>query len=397
MILPKFVHTRLLHPLRQFIHDSRAIGITLLTCTAISLIAANWGNWGEVYRSMWNIGFDGTTGHHAHVGYLSLPNSPLLIINDALMALFFFLAGMEIKRELVCGELASIKKAALPVFGAVGGMLAPALFFGLFNKGTPYMEGWAVPTATDIAFTLGIASLLGKRVPVALKIFLTALAIIDDLGAIVVIALFYGGEIKIGYLIGAASMITVLWFLNKKKIPFGVIHWLLGILLWYMMFNSGIHATVAGVIFAFMVPVKNLEEYELKFHTPVYFIVMPIFALANTAIGFPDNSLAALNSSLSWGIILGLCLGKPIGITAACYFLVSRKLAELPSGTNWMKMIGGGLLAGIGFTMSIFISTLAFTDAADQDIAKISVLLASLLAMLGGYVWLKLVTKEQRN
>jgi NhaA family Na+:H+ antiporter len=390
MILPKFVHTRLIHPLRQFIHDSRAIGITLLVCTAVSLLAANWGDWGEAYRSMWNISFDGTNSHHAHLGYLSLPNSPLLIINDALMAAFFFLAGMEIKRELVSGELASIKRSALPVFGAIGGMLAPALFFGLFNKGTPYMEGWAVPTATDIAFTLGIASLLGKRVPVALKIFLTALAIIDDLGAIVVIALFYGGEIVIGYLFGAASIITLLWFLNKKKIPFGVIHWILGILLWYMMFNSGIHATVAGVIFAFMVPVKNLEAYELKFHTPVYFIIMPIFALANTAIGFPTDSLSALNSSLSWGIIVGLCIGKPVGITAACYFLVSRKLAELPSGTNWMKMIGGGLLAGIGFTMSIFISTLAFSNPQDQDIAKISVLLASLIAMVAGYAWLKI-------
>ena len=389
MILQKFVHTRLLHPLKQFMHDSRAIGITLLACTAVSLIAANWGSWGEAYRNMWNIGFDGSSNHHAHLGFLSLPNSPLLFINDALMALFFFLAGMEIKRELVCGELASIKQSALPVIGAIGGMLVPALIFGLFNKGTAYMSGWAVPTATDIAFTLGIASLLGKRVPVALKIFLTALAIIDDLGAILVIALFYGGEIVFGYLIGAIAVVMLLWLMNRRKMAFGVLHWLLGIVLWYMMFNSGIHATVAGVIFAFMVPVPKLEAFELKFHTPVYFIVMPIFALANTAIGIPENSLQALNSSLSWGILFGLCLGKPLGITAACYLLVSRKLADLPSGTNWYKMIGGGLLAGIGFTMSIFISTLAFTNAADQDIAKISVLLASLIAMLAGYVWLK--------
>lgn len=250
MILPKFVHTRLLHPLKQFIHDSRAIGITLLSCTAVSLIAANWGSWGEAYRTMWNISFDGTAGHHAHLGFLSLPNSPLLVINDALMALFFFLAGMEIKRELVCGELASIKKSALPVIGAVGGMLVPALLFGLFNKGTAYMEGWAVPTATDIAFTLGLASLLGNRVPVALKIFLTALAIIDDLGAIVVIALFYGGEIVFGYLIGVIAVVALLWLINKRKMRFGWLHWLLGLVLWYCMFNSGIHATVAGVIFA---------------------------------------------------------------------------------------------------------------------------------------------------
>ncbi len=401
MILPRFVHTRLLHPLKQFIHDSRAIGIILLVCTAVSLIAANLGAWGEVYRNMWNISFDGTTEHHLHLGLLSLPNSPLLVINDALMALFFFLAGMEIKRELVTGELASLKKSALPVAGAIGGMLAPALLFGLFNKGTAYMHGWAVPTATDIAFTLGIASLLGKRVPVALKIFLTALAIIDDLGAIVVIALFYGSEIAIGYLLGAIAVVGLLWFMNKRKMAFGIWHWLLGIVLWYCMFNSGIHATVAGVIFAFMVPVSKLEDFELTFHTPVYFIVMPIFALANTAIGLPENSLQSLNSSLSWGIIIGLCIGKPLGITTACYLLVSRKLAELPSGTNWYKMIGGGLLAGIGFTMSIFISTLAFVSPAEQDIAKISVLLASLIAMLSGYLWLKKQrnrgTEEQRN
>ncbi len=397
MILSKLVQTRLFHPLKQFIRDSRAIGVTLLACTGISLLLANWGDFGVAYRDMWNIFFDGTTDHHTYIGFLSLPNSPLLVINDALMAVFFFLAGMEIKRELVCGELASIKKSALPVIAAIGGMLAPALLFSLFNKGTIFMTGWAVPTATDIAFTLGIASLLGSRVPVALKIFLTALAIIDDLGAIVVIALFYGNEIEFGYLLAAIITVVLLWLLNKRKINFGYLHWILGLALWYFMFNSGIHATVAGVIFAFMVPVSKLADMEIKFHTPVYFIIMPIFALANTAIGIPENSLEALNSSLSWGIIFGLCIGKPLGITSACYLLVSRKLAELPSGTNWNKMIGAGLLAGIGFTMSIFISTLAFNRVEDQDIAKISVLLASLIAMISGFVWLKMGRKEIRN
>lgn len=370
-------------------HDSRAIGITLLACTAVSLLIANWGFWSGGYIDFWSASFDGSNEHHIHFGVLSLPNSPLLIINDALMALFFFLAGMEIKRELVCGELASIKKSLLPVFGAVGGMLAPALFFGFFNKGTAYIHGWAVPTATDIAFTLGIASLLGKRVPVALKIFLTALAIIDDLGAIIVIAIFYGGQLQLAYLLLCAIIVAALWLLNRKKISFGWMHCILGVILWYAMFNSGIHATVAGVIFAFMVPMNNLKQLEVKLHTPVYFIVMPLFALANTAIALPDNSLQALTGTLSWGIITGLCLGKPLGICAACYFLVKKKLAVLPSGTDWHKMIGGSLLAGIGFTMSIFISTLAFNDPATQDIAKISVLVASLIAMLGGYFWLK--------
>lgn len=397
MAIVKIVQRRLIYPFKQFIHDSRAIGIVLLSCTLISLILANWVNWGEAYRNIWQISFDGTAAHHTHLGFLSLPNSPLLIINDALMALFFFLAGMEIKREMVSGELSSIKRSLLPVMGAVGGMLAPAIFFALFNKGTDYMHGWAVPTATDIAFTLGIASLLGKRVPVALKIFLTALAIIDDLGAIIVIALFYGSEIAPLYLLGALLVILALWYMNKQRMRFGALHWFLGLLLWYFMFNSGIHATVAGVIFALLVPLNHLGKLEAKLHMPVYFLVMPIFALANTAIGIPANSLSSLNSTLSWGIIAGLCLGKPLGITLASYLLVSRKLAVLPTHTTWKQMIGGGILAGIGFTMSIFISTLAFSNPTNQDIAKISVLLASLLAMLLGFAWLRFVARPSKR
>lgn len=384
-----FVRRKIIHPLQQFMHDSRAIGITLLACTAISLFLANIGFWQEGYRNMWQATFDGTDDHHAKLGFLFIPNSPLLVINDALMALFFFLVGMEIKRELLNGELSSIKKSSLPIFGAIGGMLVPALLFTLFNKGTASMQGWAVPTATDIAFTLGVASLLGKRIPVGLKIFITALAIIDDLGAIIIIALFYGGELQRLYLLGCGSIVFILWLLNRNKIKFGILHWVLGLLLWYCMYHSGIHATVAGVVFAMMVPVSYLTKFELKFHRPVYFIIMPAFALANTAIALPGSSFHALNTPLSWGIIAGLCLGKPLGICAACYFLVKKKIADLPRGVNWHKMIGAGLLAGIGFSMSIFISTLAFTDPAQQDIAKISVLLASLLAMLGGFLWLK--------
>lgn len=384
-----FVKRKIIHPLQQFMLDSRAIGITLLACTAISLFLANIGFWQEGYRNMWQATFDGTNDHHAHLGFLFIPNSPLLVINDTLMAVFFFLVGMEIKRELLNGELSSIKKSSLPIFGAIGGMLVPALLFTLFNKGTASMQGWAVPTATDIAFTLGVASLLGKRIPVGLKIFITALAIIDDLGAIIIIALFYGGELQRLYLLGCGSIVFILWLLNRNKIKFGILHWILGLLLWYCMYHSGIHATVAGVVFALMVPVSYLTKFELKFHTPVYFIIMPAFALANTAIALPSSSFHALNTPLSWGIIAGLCLGKPLGICAACYFLVKKKIADLPRGVNWHKMIGAGLLAGIGFSMSIFISTLAFTDPAQQDIAKISVLLASLLAMLGGFLWLK--------
>ncbi len=384
-----FVHRKIIHPLQQFIHDSRSAGISLLVCTGVSLLLANTGFWQEGYRNFWSATFDGTIDHHTYIGFLALPNSPILLINDGLMAFFFFLVGMEIKRELLTGELASLKKSSLPIFGAIGGMIIPALLFSFFNKGTEAMQGWAIPAATDIAFTLGVASLLGNRIPVGLKIFITALAIIDDLGAIAVIAFFYGGQLQLAYLAACAFIVIILWILNRAKVKFGIIHWLLGLLLWYCMFHSGIHATVAGVVFALMVPTSSLTKFELWFHKPVYFIIMPVFALANTAIGFPANSLHELNHSLSWGILAGLCLGKPMGICAACYFLVKKKMAELPRGVNWHKMIGAGLLAGIGFTMSIFISTLAFNDPSQQDIAKIAVLAASFIAMIAGYFWLK--------
>ena len=230
---------------------------------------------------------------------------------------------------------------------------------------------------------------MGKRVPTSLKIFLTALAIIDDLGAIIVIALFYGGHIQFGFILLSAMILFFLHLLKKYKAKFGALQWILGFLLWYCMFNSGIHATVAGVLFAFMIPVEILRKLEAIFHLPVYFIVVPIFALANTAILFPQNSLQTLTGTLSWGIIIGLCIGKPAGICGACYFVVSRGFAELPQHVTWKKMIGAGMLAGIGFTMSIFIATLAFNEQTQNDIAKISVLIASLIAMLSGFFWLK--------
>ena len=384
----KIIRQKILNPLGVFIHDSRSIGILLLSCTAISLIISNL-SFGQRFLDILNEEIP--ILHSLH-----LPHSPLHFINDGLMALFFFLAGMEIKRELINGELATAKKAALPAVAAIGGMIVPAVLFSLFNKGTVYSSGWAIPTATDIAFSLGVASLLGKRVPVALKIFLTALAIIDDLGAIIVIALFYGGAIKVLFLLGSAGITGVFLLLNKYRKKFGALHVVLALLLWYCMFNSGIHATVAGVIFAFLIPPHLLSKFELRFHIPVYFIVMPVFALANTAIIFPEDITGALGSSLSWGIITGLFIGKPLGITLACYWLVKSGRAELPSGVNWLQMIGAGLLAGIGFTMSIFISSLAYTDNTTKDISKISVLVASLLAIVTGYLWLKYASSNNK-
>lgn len=384
------VKNKFIHPLKEILHDSRSIGIILLACTFISLIIANTPSISEGYRAFWETSFDGTNNHHFHFGIFDLPNSILLVINDFLMAFFFFLAGMEIKRELVCGELSSLKKSLLPIFAAVGGMIIPAILFSLFNKGDAlHMTGWAIPTATDIAFTLGVASLLGRKVPVALKIFVTALAIIDDLGAIVVIALFYGGKIKFLYLIASAAIIGIVYALNKIKLKFGILHILLALALWYCMFNSGIHATVAGVLFAFLIPVEKLSKFELIFHAPVYFLIMPIFALANTAIVFPENITEALNSNLSWGIIAGLLLGKPIGICLASFIMVRKKFAQLPTKTNWMQMIGASILCGIGFTMSIFIATLAFSSVDEQNVSKMSVLLASVMAMVIGFIWLK--------
>lgn len=383
--------------LDHFLHSNQSIGITLLACTVVSLLLANWQFSTKAYTGLWNISFDGTAEHHAHLFFLSLPNSPSLVINDFLMAIFFFLAGMEIKRELVTGELSSVKKSLLPIFAAIGGMLVPALLFAMIARGSSYMPGWAIPTATDIAFTLGVASLLGKRVPAALKVFITALAIIDDLGAILVIAIFYGGSLHWLYLLGAAVIAVIIHQLNKRKIAFGWLHFLLGVVLWYCMFNSGIHATVAGVVFAMLVPVPLLPSFEKAFHTPVYFIILPIFALANTAIVFPADPIHSLSGPLSLGIIAGLAVGKPLGIFLACYFLISKKWAQLPDGVNWHKLIGSGMLAGIGFTMSIFISALAFTDSATEDIAKMSVLVASLLAMVLGYGWLYVEKKHMKS
>ena len=384
-----FLHRNFINPLKAFLHDSRSVGITLLVCTIASLLLANITATANSYQHMWEYYFNGVNEHHLHIAFVSLPNSSLIIINDFLMAVFFFLAGMEIKRELVTGELSSLKKSILPVAAAVGGMVVPAVIFLLCNSGSVYSNGWAIPMATDIAFTLGIASLLGKRVPVSLKIFLTALAIIDDLGAIIVIALFYGNHIQWLYLLLCAAVVVLIWLLNQQKIKFGFLHIVLGLILWYAMFNSGIHATVAGVFFAFLIPAEQLKTIELKIHVPVYFIIIPLFALANTAIPVPADFMNAFNSSLSWGTIAGLCIGKPLGICAACYVLVKKEWAHLPSGVNWNKMIGAGLLAGIGFTMSIFIATLAFADTATQNMAKMAVLAASFIAMTAGYIVLK--------
>lgn len=380
------IKTRIFHPMREFLHDSRAVGIILFVCTIISLVLAN-SDWADSYLGFWNIEI-----HLPEV--LQLPHSFLHWINDLLMAVFFFLVGMEIKRELMVGELSSLKKSIVPVAAAVGGMLVPAGIFVLLNSGTEFHHGWGIPMATDIAFSLGIASILGKKVPLSLKVFLMALAIIDDLGAILVIALFYGGDIQWSFLIAGAAICTLLWVLNFFKVKFGLFQFLLGLLLWYCVFRSGIHATIAGVVFAMFVPIKDLPRYEHTFHDPVNFLILPIFALANTAIPIPPDFAGAITTSLSWGILLGLVLGKPIGITLMSWLMVKFNLGEKPKGVTWMQVAGVGALAGIGFTMSIFIATLAFGDKNSQDISKIATLLASGAAVLLGMIWLNFASRK---
>lgn len=371
------------------VKDSRSVGILLFACSVVSVIIANTSA-GEAYIAFWNTGISGTPGLH-------LPHSLLHWINDALMAAFFFLVGMEIKRELLIGELSSVKKSLLPLFAAVGGMLAPAAIYLLFNKQTDFQHGWGIPMATDIVFSLGIASMLGKKVPASLKTFLMALAIIDDLGAIIVIAFFYGGSIQWIYLLCGIGVVIALFLFPQLKIKFGWWNFALGLVLWYCFFNSGIHATIAGVLFALTIPLPLLEKLEHRLHIPVYFIMLPVFALANTAIVIPPEFIAALNSSLNYGIIGGLFIGKPLGIVTACWVLVKLKWGELPRGVSWTQLAGIGVLAGIGFTMSIFITMLAFEDAATQDIAKSGVLIASVIAMAAGYTWLYLSGKNTQK
>jgi NhaA family Na+:H+ antiporter len=384
-----FLQKILLNPLQRIISDSRSVGILLFACSVLSVIIANTSG-GERYISFWNVAIPAHSAIH-------LPHSLLHWINDGLMAIFFFLVGMEIKRELLIGELSSLKKSLLPLFAAIGGMLAPAAIYLLFNKGTDFQHGWGIPMATDIAFSLGIASMLGKRVPASLKTFLMALAIIDDLGAILVIALFYGSAVQWLYLLSGLGIAAILFFLPRLKIRFGWWNFVLGILLWYCFFNSGIHATIAGVMFALTIPLQYLEKLEHSLHVPVYFIMLPLFALANTAITIPPEFTTALNSSLNHGIMGGLFIGKPLGIITACWLLVRLKWGELPRGVSWMQLTGIGILAGIGFTMSIFITMLAFEDTATQDMAKSGVLIASVIAMISGYIWLYFATGKKKK
>lgn len=378
---------------QKFFHSSKTSGILLILCVFLSLIIANTSS-AEDFQNF----LDTKIGTEIfHLNY-----SLSVWINDGLMAIFFLLVGLEIKRELVEGELSDIKKASLPIFAAIGGMLIPALIFIAFNHSTDYKNGWAIPMATDIAFSLAIISLLGKSVPNSLKIFLSALAIVDDLGAIIVIALFYTDSID-WLSLGVCGGITLLLIiLNKLKVTKIIFYLVPGLFLWYFMHHSGIHATIAGVILAFTIPtnvsdteISPLEKLEEQLHIPVSFFIMPIFALANTNITFQAEVLDHFVSPLSLGIIFGLFAGKVLGINLFSFLAIRFKLGELPAFSAWKEMISVGFLAGIGFTMSIFVSLLAFPgNIENQDISKISILFASVLSGIVGFIILKTKKKS---
>lgn len=369
----------------EFFESEQASGIILILCTVTSIIIAN-SYWGKSYADFWHakIGIE--------IGGIALRYSVEHWINDGLMAIFFLLIGLEIERELYIGELSDLKNATLPIFAAIGGMATPALFHFALNQGTATQAGVGIPMATDIAFALGVLALLGSRVPVALKIFLTALAIIDDLGAIVIIALFYVGDFSFVYLVLALGIFAGLLIINRlgvRRLPFYLVP---GFLMWYFMLQSGIHATIAGVLLAFAIPFARGDEtspsYKLQhfLHKPVAFIVMPLFALANTNLSLSGNWMEELATSNSLGIIAGLVLGKPLGIVLFSILAIKLGLSQLPSDVFWRHIIGAGFLGGIGFTMSIFITLLAFSEPEIIQSSKISILFSSLVAGTVGFL-----------
>lgn len=359
-------------------------GFVLIFCVIISLIIAN-SFLADDFINLLSKNL-GTNVFNLHLKY-----SLSQWINDGLMAVFFLLIGLEIKREVIDGKLASFKKALLPIMAALGGMLVPAFIYYVFNKGTSTVGGWGIPMATDIAFAIAILGILGKKVPLSLKIFLTALAIVDDLGAILVIAFFYSQQIHYNYLLYALSVFTVLLIFNRLGIKNLAFYILPGMVMWYFIHQSGLHATIAGVLTAVTIPTNNtaqkspLEKLEHALGLPVNLLIMPLFALANTNITFYPTMLKALNQPLSLGIICGLVLGKPLGITLFAWLAVKFKLARLPQNSNWLQIIGVGILGGIGFTMSIFIALLSLPSLQTQMLAKFSILTASVLAGVIGY------------
>lgn len=380
---------------KKFLETESKAGIILIICVVISILIANT-SLGASFNNFLNtqIGFSASSLH--------LKYSALSWINDGLMAIFFLYVGLEIKREIIDGELKSIKQASLPIFAALGGMLAPALLFALINLGSETSTGWGIPMATDIAFAIGILSVLGNRVPNSLKIFLTALAIVDDLGAILVIAVFYTADLHFTYLLFAAGVFAFQLALNYFGVKKLVYYIIPGMVLWYFIHHSGIHATIAGVLTAIAIPstsTKNahspLEKLETLLSNPVSYLIMPLFAFANTNITFESEMLKGLTNPLGLGILAGLVVGKPLGITLASWVAIKLKFAKKPRAASWKQITGVSMLGGIGFTMSIFVSILSFATPLFQLEAKFSILIASIISATAGYMFLNYLSKKQ--
>jgi Na+:H+ antiporter, NhaA family len=383
------IQKKLSNTFKDFFDSEKSSGILLVVCTVISLVLANAGS-GSLYLRLW----------HAEVGGLSVEQW----INDALMAVFFLLIGLELERELYNGELSRFKNASLPVIAALGGVIAPALIHFSLNVGTATQAGAGIPMATDIAFSLGVLALLGRRVPASLKVFVVAFAVIDDLCAIIVIAVFYTAKLSMSYLLGAVGVWIVLFILKRFKVVTLIPYLAGGVLMWFLMLKSGVHATIAGVLLAFAIPLSAKEDdatspshrLEHFLQKPVAFIILPIFALANTGIQIGANWAQDLTSANSLGIVSGLTLGKPIGITLLSFVAVSAGVCRLPLDLNWKHLFGAGLLGGVGFTVSIFITNLAFVGRPELvNSSKIAILLASLIAGTIGFMWLKVFGKPK--
>lgn len=384
------VQQHLTDSFNKFFDSEKSSGIFLIVCTLLSLAMAN-SSVGETYLSVWQ----------EYVGGLSLEHW----INDGLMAVFFLLIGLELERELYNGELSNVKNALLPIVAAIGGMIVPALIHFSINAGTSTQDGVGIPMATDIAFALGVLAILGNRIPASLKVFVVAFAIIDDLGAIVVIAAFYTTQISVWYLVGAAGVWALLFALNHFLRVMSLLPYLIGgALMWFLMLQSGVHATIAGVALAFAIPFSAKEDdeqspshkLELFLHKPVAFIILPAFALANTGILVGSDWMQDMTSTNSLGIAAGLILGKPLGVLLLCSVAVASGLCRLPPDLNWRHLSGAGILGGIGFTMSIFIANLAFVGNAEAtNAAKMAILFASLIAGTSGWLWLKVLGRPE--
>ncbi len=388
--MPKLINLKVF---KEFLQSSNAGGIMLFLCVILSLIIANT----SFAPALQNL-LDQQLGFETDSIHLRYP--VILWINDGLMAIFFLLVGLEIKREIVEGELSSPKKASLPILCAIGGAAIPALIYLIFNSGQDTASGWGIPMATDIAFALAVINLVGKKAPASLKIFLAALAIVDDLIAILVIAFFYSSGIETTYLLYAGIGLAVLVIMNRLNIQNPYLYLIPGVFIWYFIHHSGIHATIAGVLVAMTIPTNDtakespLERLEHALVNPVNFLIIPIFAFANTNITLESNMIAGLTAPLGLGISLGLLLGKPIGILLTAFICSKTGLSSLPEQAGWKHILGVGLLAGIGFTMSIFIALLSYDSALHIAEAKLSILITSLLAGIIGYSILSVGSKR---